>query len=251
MKYYPLSLGYFDVFFGIDASEGGVGRSDSIMIATIDTHNKKLKLTSIMRDSYVNIEGYGYDKINHAYAFGGPELSIKTLNQTFGLNIEYFVSVDFDTLPQIIDSLGGVEIDITEEEIPLVPYVSYAGSQILDGEQALAYSRIRYASGGDYQRTQRQRNVLSALFNKALSLPVSEYPSFINNMLPLIQTNLGATDILTLATKVVGMSNGNLEQERFPLDEYSWGENIDGIYYLRFDEEITKKQIMDYIFDDK
>ncbi|CUO43138.1 LCP family protein [Clostridium disporicum] len=236
--------------FGVD-SENGVGRSDAIMIATVDPVHNKLKVTSIMRDSYVNIEGYEYDKINHAYAFGGPELSIKTLNQTFGLNIEDFVAVDFASLPVIIDILGGVEIDITEEEVELVPYVTYAGPQILDGEQTLAYSRIRYASGGDYQRTQRQRNVLSALFSKALSLPVSEYPSFINNMLPLIQTNLEATDILSLATKVAGMSNGVLEQERFPLDGYSWGENIDGVYYLAFDEIATKKQMMDYIFDDK
>ena len=103
--------------FGIDAEDGGVGRSDSIIIATLDFHNKKLKLTSIMRDSYVDIDGYGTDKINHSYAFGGAELAIKTLNQNFNLNIEDFVAVNFSSLPVIIDLLGGVDITITEEEL--------------------------------------------------------------------------------------------------------------------------------------
>ena len=98
--------------FGVDAVDGEAGRSDSIMIATIDTVHKKLKLTSIMRDSYVAIDGHGNDKINHAYAFGGPQLAIKTLNENFDLNIEDFAVVNFETLPKIIDKLGGIELDI-------------------------------------------------------------------------------------------------------------------------------------------
>ena len=92
--------------FGIDAEDGEAGRSDSIMIATIDTHNKKLKLTSIMRDSYVNIDGHGLDKINHAYAFGKAQLAIKTLNENFDLNIQNFVAVNFSSLPKIIDKIN-------------------------------------------------------------------------------------------------------------------------------------------------
>ena len=106
--------------FGIDAEEGEAGRSDSIMIATIDTHNKKLKLTSIMRDSYVNIDGHGLDKINHAYAFGKAQLAIKTLNENFDLNIEDFVAVNFSSLPKIIDKIGGIELDIDSEELEYI-----------------------------------------------------------------------------------------------------------------------------------
>lgn len=253
--------------FGIDSADG-VGRSDSMMIATVDPVHNKLKITSLMRDSYINIEGYGYDKLNHAYAFGGPELSIKTINQTFGLNIEDFVAVDFASLPVIIDILGGIELEITEEELTCDPNINdyiywlnqengtnyqaitYPGYQHLNGTQALAYSRIRYATGGDYKRTERQRIILSALFEKALNVSPTQYPTIINQILPYVQTNLGATDILSLATKIAGMGNGTLEQDRFPRDGFCQGEIIDGIYYLGFDEAVTKKQMMDYIFDD-
>lgn len=250
---------------GID-SENGAGRSDSIMIATIDPIHDKLKITSIMRDSYVNIDGHGKDKINHAYAYGKAPLSIKTINENFGLNIENFVAADFSSMPIIIDMLGGLELNITKEEVQYInfyideinrldntnsPNITTAGVQHVDGVQALAYTRIRYTSGGDYERTQRQRTVLTALFNKVLNTPANEYLSLINKVLPLVKTSLSANDILSLGTKVVTMGGGTLEQERFPRDGYNEGKTINGTYYLTFDEAATKQQIMDYIFDDK
>lgn len=250
--------------FGIDATDGETGRSDSIMIATLDPVHNKLKITSVMRDSYVYIDGHGQDKINHAYAFGGPELAIKTLNENFGLNIEDFVSVNFSSLPTIINILGGIDIEITQEELEYInsyiddinakdgtysPHISYAGVQHLDGTQALAYSRIRYTSGGDYERTQRHRTVLNALFNKLTSTSVTSYNSLLNEVLPYVQTNLNAGDILSLGTKVLGIGN-NLEQDRFPRDGYGEGTMIDGVYYLTFDKEATVKQMRDYIFND-
>ena len=237
--------------FGIDAEEGEAGRSDSIMIATIDPIHNKVKISSIMRDSYVNIPDHGMDKINHAYAFGGPTLAIRTLNENFGLNIENFVSVNFSSLPQIIDTLGGITINITDEEISHIPGVSSAGPTLLNGEQALAYSRIRYASGGDYERTHRHRNVMSAVFKKALEAPPTSYPSILNSILPLIQTNLSSGDFISLATKVASIGNGTLEQERFPRDGDAQGDSSSGVYYLKFDIETVKKQMKDYIFDDK
>lgn len=250
--------------FGLDSTDGETGRSDSIMIATVDPVHNKVKLTSIMRDSYVYIDGYGQDKINHAYAYGGPELSIRTINENFGLNIEDFVSVNFSSLPIIIDILGGVDIEITNEELEYInsyiadinnkdgsnsPYISYAGVQHLNGTQALAYSRIRYTDGGDYKRTERQRTVLEALFTKLTSASVGSYNSLLNEVLPYVQTNLNAGDILSLGTKVLGIGN-NLEQDRFPRDGYSEGAMIDGVYYLTFDIETSKQQMRDYIFND-
>lgn len=250
--------------FGIDATDGETGRSDSIMVATLDPVHNKLKVTSIMRDSYVSIDGHGQDKINHAYAFGGPELSIKTLNENFGLNIEDFISVNFSSLPKIINILGGIDLQITDEELEYIngyiddinakdgtnsSHIGYSGVQHVDGTQALAYSRIRYTSGGDYERTQRHRTVLDALFNKLTSTPVSSYNSLLNEVLPYVQTNLNATDILSLGTKVLGIGN-NLEQDRFPRDGYGEGAMIDGVYYLTFDKETVKKQMRDYIFND-
>ena len=252
--------------FGIDAEEGNTGRSDSIMIATIDPVHNKLKITSLMRDSYVNIDGYGMDKLNHAYAFGGAQLAVKTINENFGLNVEDFATVNFSSLPIIIDILGGIDLDITNEEIQYIndyitqlnsiegtssPHITFSGYQHIDGIQALAYSRIRYTSGGDYARTERHRVVLTALFEKIAATPASSYPSILNSLLPYVQTNLTASNILSLGTKVLGLGAATLEQDRFPRDGYSEGTTIDGVYYLDFDKETTINQIRDYIFNDK
>lgn len=254
--------------FGID-SEDGIGRSDSIIIATIDPVHDKLKITSIMRDTYVSISGHGNDKINHAYAYGGAQLAIKTLNENFGLNIEDFVAVDFASLPKIIDLLGGIELDITSEEINSsininshidhlnteggtnVEFITSPGLQKVNGVQALAYSRIRYTSGGDSERTTRQRTVLNKLFEKALSVSPTQYLSLVDKILPFVKTSLDTNDILSLAAKVATMGGHELEQERFPRDGYYWDETINNIYYLGFDSDSTKQQMMDYIFDDK
>ena len=236
--------------FGIDAEDGGVGRSDSIIIATIDTTHKKLKLTSIMRDSYVNISGIGNDKINHAYAFGGPQLAIKTLNENFDLNIQDFVAVNFDSLPKIIDMLGGVTVDVTEEEVSHISGINSAGTYNLTGAQALAYSRIRYATGGDYVRTERQRTILTKMYEKILSINPTQYTSLLNEGLSMLQTSLDYSKILELGTEVLKMGVTTLEQERFPLDGYCQGEIINGVYYLIFNKSLTVEQLYNYIFED-
>ena len=252
--------------FGIDAEDGEAGRSDSIMIATIDTHNKKLKLTSIMRDSYVNIDGHGLDKINHAYAFGKAQLSIKTLNENFDLNIQNFVAVNFSSLPKIIDKIGGIELDIDSEELKYIngyiknintvnstssPEIVSVGTQHVDGTQAMAYCRIRYTSGGDYKRTERHREVLSKIFEKILSMSPTTYPSLLNDLLPMVSTNLDGSEIMELGNKILKIGNTTLEQERFPRDGYCEGQMINGVYYLTFDKETTVNQLHDYIFEDK
>ena len=252
--------------FGVDAVDGEAGRSDSIMIATIDTVHKKLKLTSIMRDSYVAIDGHGNDKINHAYAFGGPQLAIKTLNENFDLNIEDFASVNFETLPKIIDKIGGIELDIDADELEYIngyiahlnningtsePAIESTGLQHVSGTQALAFCRIRYTSGGDYKRTERHREVLTKIFEKIETLPATSYPSLLLDILPMVNTSLTYNEILDLGTEVLKLGDSSMELERFPLDEYCEGKMIDGIYYLSFDKETTVEQLHSYIFEDK
>ena len=252
--------------FGVDAVDGEAGRSDSIMIATIDTVHKKLKLTSIMRDSYVAIDGHGNDKLNHAYAFGGPQLAIKTLNENFDLNIEDFASVNFETLPKIIDKIGGIELDIDADELEYIngyiahlnningtsePAIESTGVQHVSGTQALAYCRIRYTSGGDYKRTERHREVLTKIFEKIETLPATSYPSLLLEVLPMVNTSLTYNEILDLGTEVLKLGDSSMELERFPLDEYCEGKMIDGIYYLSFDKETTVEQLHNYIFEDK
>lgn len=237
--------------FGIDAPKGKVGRSDAIMILTLDEEHKVIKLTSIMRDSYVDIPGHGDDKINHAYAFGGPELAMKTLNENLKVNVEDFMAVNFTSLPEIIDKLGGVKINIIPEEISHISGISSPGEQILNGAEALDYSRIRHATGGDYKRTERQRIVLEAVFEKLKSTPTKEYSSLIDDFLPYIETNMSSMDIIKLATDVAPLVKGNLETARFPLDGYCDGKMINGIWYLVYDRQATLNQIQEYIYDNK
>lgn len=252
--------------FGIDSDKMEGARSDSMMILTIDRENKKLKLNSLMRDSYVEIAGRkGRDKLNHAYAFGGPELAIRTINENFGLNIKDFAAVNFATLPKIIDVLGGVDIEVDSEELKYVNNyiadinavngtnatpISSTGMVHMNGTQAMGYARIRYTSGGDYKRTERHREILDAIFKEAKSIDITKLPKLLNEVLPMVKTSLSSSDILKIGTDVLTIG-GNMEQDRFPKDEYSKSEMIDGIYYLKYDEEATKKQLHEYIFEDK
>lgn len=239
------------VLFGIDQTEGDIGRSDAIIIATVDSLHKKLKLTSISRDSYVNIEGHGYDKLNHAYAYGQEELAIKTINQTFGLDIADYAKVNFNNLKDIIDTLGGIDITVEDSELgDLNGVISTSGRQHVNGTQALAYSRIRKNSGGDDSRTERQRMLLTEIFNKVSTVGILKLPSMVNDILPHVQTSLSTSEVLSLGTKVLTSGMTDIEQLRFPLAEHSKGDSIDGIYYTTFDEEITKEQIQKYIYED-
>lgn len=220
------------LLLGLDReNEGEHARSDSIMIASVDRRNKKIKLTSIMRDTYVDIEGRGMDKIGHAYAFGGPELAIKTVNQNFNMNIRDFVAIDFAGFENVIDAMDGVEIDVKPNEVSHVK-VNNSGLQTLNGRQALAYSRIRKTGNGDYERTERQRVVMEEMLNKALSLNVTRYPGLLNQTLPYVDTSLPKMKMLSLGTNVATSNIRDVEQYRLPADGHLEHQMINGIFYI-------------------
>ncbi|EPZ58580.1 cell envelope-related function transcriptional attenuator common domain protein [[Clostridium] sordellii ATCC 9714] len=170
--------------FGLDRrSKEEKSRADSIMVANINFETKTINLVSILRDTLVDIKGHGKDKLNHSYAYGGPELSMETINSNFDLDINKYVSVDFFSLAKVIDIIGGVDIDLKDYEanqinqnlneingIEKLPketdYIQGSGLKNLNGRQAVAYCRIRKEGNGDYERTQRQRNVLKAILLK-------------------------------------------------------------------------------------
>ncbi|MCW6062191.1 LCP family protein [Clostridium sporogenes] len=253
-------------FFGLDRrKKEEPSRSDAMMIVSLDKKHKKVKVSSIMRDSYVDIEGHGKTKLNHAYAYGGPELAIKTINSNFKLNIRDFVAVDFYGLENIIDTVGGVEIPVRSDEIKYinsymqgtakvenkaVQEVQNPGLQNLNGMQAVAYARIRYTSGGDYERTERQRTVLTAIMNKIKKLGPTELPKLVSALLPNVESSLSSTEILKMGTSAFALGIDNVEQQRFPLDNYCEGKLIEGVYYLLFNEEKTIDQMHKYIFED-
>ncbi len=244
------------ILFGLDRVEPKENsRSDSMIILTVDFKNKKVKLSSLMRDMYVHIEGYGNTKLGHAYSYGGAALAMKTINQNFGTNIRDYVSVDFLGLEKIIDLLGGVNINIKQEEIIEINTASRhditeSGKQSLSGSQAVAYSRIRYAGNGDFDRTERQRRVLYEIFNKARETQITSITNLASQILPLVETSMDRQFILDMASDYFKSGQLTFDQERFPIDGYYWNDMIDGIYYLKFDTEVTKQQIKDYLYND-
>lgn len=221
-------------FFGLDSQTGSLAdtgnRSDSIIVVSINNSTKAVKLLSIYRDTYVSING-NYSKINAAYSWGGPELAISTINRNLDLNIEKYATVNFKILANIVDALGGIEIEVEEEILSnLNSYIkdmnrlnggdsetiSSAGTYTLDGNQAVAYSRIRYTSGGDLKRASRQREVLEAIFTQAKSHPLKML-SAIDEVLPQVKTNMEQDELFSMFLSV--MQYEIEDQQGFPWDQ--------------------------------
>ena len=213
--------GYRNIaLFGVDSRDDSYGkgtRSDCIIIIALNQETNDVKLVSVYRDTYVDIEGYGLDKITHAYSYGGVELALNTLNKNMDLNVSEFVVVNFEVVIDTINALGGIEMDITAEEINYLngylneidavqglktERVREAGKQNLNGAQALAYSRIRYTEGGDYRRTERMRDVITAALEKAKTLSIGKINNIVNIILPKVYTNIEPTEIVTLLPQV-------------------------------------------------
>lgn len=191
------------VIFGVDdRTDSYSGRSDSIILVSINKKTSEVKLCSIYRDTYLKITDRSLDKITHAYAYGGPELAISTLNQNLDLNITEFATVNFDSTQKIIDSVGGITLQIDSDEVKHITGISSAGKHHLNGSQALQYSRIRYEEGGDYKRTERMRTVLTAVFDKVKTLGLSELNNLVNELLPLVKTNISTFDVISLLPNV-------------------------------------------------
>ena len=209
--------GYRNIaLFGVDSRDSNLGkgnRSDCIIIASINQKTKDVKLISVYRDTYVQIDGHGLDKITHAYSYGEAPLAIKTLNTNLDLNITEFVTVNFDLVAEAVDALGGIEMTIEQSELQYIndyidgtsdntgiksSHITKAGKQKLDGVQAVAYSRIRYTAGGDYKRTERMRDVLEAMLKKLKTKSVGEINSLMDTILPKVYTNISSSSIITM-----------------------------------------------------
>lgn len=257
---------YNFVLFGLDSRKNDNSddpRSDSIMIVTLDKTRGKIKISSVIRDTYVEIPGrQGKDKINHAYHFGhmqskekGPELAIDTLNNNFGLDIEDYASTNFNGITKIIDGIGGLDIDINKDDLKefgkQLPSGSKPGVYRLNGAQCLAYSRMRHTNGGDHRRAERQRIIMEKIITKASNMSKMEIVNLIDEYLPQIETSLSSTEILSLSMDVLGMGSLNIEKQQFPTDWQGNGEKINGIYYFVSDLKEVKDSIIKYIYEDK
>ncbi len=203
-------------------------RSDAMMILTVDNKHKNLKLTSLARDTYVEIPNHGKQKLTHAYAYGGLNLLLETLESNFKIDIQNYVVVNFFSFINIIDTLNGIVVDVKPNEIQelnrYIPEcysfdqnknknpmknIEYSGKQKLNGYQSLAYSRIRYNDSA-LERDNRQRLVLESSFEKAKHLPINKYPDLINGILPYVKTNMNTSDILSIGNSILSMDNFNI-----------------------------------------
>lgn len=201
--------------------ESGTTRSDAIMIVSMNAETKKVTLVSIMRDTYVQIPGHVDNRINAAYRFGGASLLCETIEKNFGLKIDGTVGVDFSGFVDVINAVGGVDIDLTSAEAEHLSGVHpnlHAGLNRLNGEEALSYSRIRHLAGGDRMRTQRQRNVITSLINRFKSSSLTELNKLIDTVLPLVSTDLGNLEIMHYAVTALTMDLGDLRSHAIPVE---------------------------------
>lgn len=250
--------------FGSDFSElYEVSAADATMILSIDTKNNNIKLCSLMRDIYLDLPQGGKMNLNYTILDGGPSSILKAINYNFNLKIDKFVQVDLTRLPKIIDALGGVKIEITPEELEYIngyidnidknngtttDHITSSGFQLLNGTQASAYCRIRYTAGRDFKRTERQRDVLNALFIKFKDINLTEVPGLINNILPLVTTNLSNSEIISISSKALGMGLSNIEQGRFPSDENIISAGFTDMYHTNIDIEGTTEELHKFLF---
>ncbi|MBQ3265561.1 MAG: LCP family protein [Ruminococcus sp.] len=272
------------LLFGQDtpASEQDHGRSDTTILLSIDNVNKKLKLTSFQRDTYVTIPGYGDNKINAAFTFGGERLSIDTIETNFGVKVDKYATVDFSSFRKVIEALGGVDIELTLEEIKYINAQIDVNDQLdvtsfltydetkekqmvhLDGYQALWYARDRgedslggnpeYSfSGDDWDRTSRQRNLIETIIKSLREdASLTELVSIANKIGPLITTNLKKGDITFLVSNMMTYINYDMEEMSLPtLGTWRYGTTNDGQSVIAIDDwDGVRKEVAKFIFED-
>lgn len=233
------------------------GRSDSSMIATLDLKNKKLKLTSLMRDMYVDIPEYDKNRFNAAYSFGGIELLYQTIGVNFEIKLDGYVIVDFEAFKSVINTIGGVEITLTEAEHTYLTTAYKKGSVLklkqgvnnMNGVQALAYTRIRQDAKGDFGRTERQRKVLQAVFRKIKTMSLSRILEVAEEIMPYIATDLTNEEIFSYIKSIIMLGTTDIDQMRIPVDDSYIQDRINNMAVLIPDIELNKKALNKFIFE--
>lgn len=260
-----LGEGYTNVaLFGVDSRDGNLGegnRTDCIIVASLNNETKEIKMVSVYRDTLLDLSDGTFQKCNAAYSYGGPVMAINMLNKNLDLDIQDYVTVDFGAIADAIDLLGGVEIEVTEAELPYINqyipetaasagkeahYVESAGLQLLDGTQATTYARIRSTAGGDFTRTERQRTVIEKMVEKAKSADLLTINSIINKVFPQISTSFTLAEILNYASAYSEYKlTGNMG---FPADKST--DTIFGFGSIVIPEDLTSNvaQVHDFLF---
>ena len=248
--------------------QGGSGRSDTMILISINEDTQKIHMTSIMRDCYVSIPGKGNNRINAAYAYGGGSLLLDTVKSNFSMDVDRYVAIDFYSFVDIIDTMGGVDIEVSEEEIPVLNayvkelnklngreestwFLTDSGLQHLNGTQALGYARIRYVGNGDFQRTERQRLVVSKVFDKAKNMNLLEINNLLTTLFPEIKTNMTESEIMSLLLKATTYLTYDLDSMRLPVDGSYQSMRVRGMSVLGVDLEKNIEALKQFIYGEE
>ena len=245
------------------------GRSDSMILVSMNSRTDQIYMTSFMRDAYVDIPGYGSDKLNAAYSYGGPELLMDTLEENFDVHIDDYVMITFAACAAMIDAVGGVELEISDREAEAVNEILISevneimgddreddlldggGKLTLDGKQALSYSRIRYVGNADFERTERQRTVMSQVMSKVKGNPFRLLPVCMG-ALPKMTTNMSALGLYGYAlTTPFKLATYDMQQQRVPADGTFQGADVGGQSVLEIDLDAAKQQLQSTVFAEK
>lgn len=245
---------------------GGTGRSDSMILISINKKTKKIVETSLLRDIYVGIPGVPEgNRLNAAYAYGGPDLLLQTVQQNFKIKVDKYVGIDFFTFIDLIDRVGGVTINISDEEIKVANgYVreinnlkklppddglfTKAGEQTVSGKQALGYARIRYVGNGDFGRTDRQRIVLDQIFGKIRGLNLVQISDLLNGFLPEVTTNVEKGEMFSMILSMPTYSQYQFVSWHVPQDGAFSYATVRGMSVLNVDFAKCIQQMKEKIY---
>ena len=258
--------------FGLDAREGesiesGV-RSDSMMVASINNETNEVKVVSIFRDTLLKQQDGTFDKANAAYSYGGPQEAIALLNRNLDLDIKNYMSVDFKALSDVIDALGGMELELTAEEVVhmnnycvetsevtgkdyerIEPEV--AGTYHLNGVQATSYARIRATAGGDYKRAERQRLVIEKIVEKAQKANLKTLDKIIDVVFPQVSTSFSSKDLIGIAANALSYQLGETQGFPYSIADTDVVDGYEGSYVVPSDFDGDVKKLHEFLFNEK
>ena len=258
--------------FGLYAREGesiesGV-RSDSMMIASINNETNEVKVVSIFRDTLLKQQDGTFDKANAAYSYGGPQEAIALLNRNLDLDIKNYMSVDFKALSDVIDALGGMELELTAEEVVhmnnycvetsevtgkdyerIEPEV--AGTYHLNGVQATSYARIRATAGGDYKRAERQRLVIEKIVEKAQKANLKTLDKIIDVVFPQVSTSFSSKDLIGIAANALSYQLGETQGFPYSIADTDVVDGYEGSYVVPSDFDGDVKKLHEFLFNEK
>ncbi len=262
----PISDDVYNILLiGSDTrASGEVGRSDAMILVSINQKTETIYLTSFLRDCYVSIPGYGNTRLNHAFAYGGPDLLEKTLEQNFKVHVDRYIAVDFFSFMDVIDTLGGVYINVSEDEQKVTnnyiwsmnklmgeewsnDYLWSSGWQKLNGKQALCYARNRY-TGNDYERTARQRTIINQIIDGAMQASPATLVDLAQVILPQVTTDMTKSEILAYAANVAAYLGYDIQQQQIPASGTYSGATISGMSVISLDLDANIKYLQGTIY---